>query len=388
MWKTLGRYVIIKIEAKYPERVLNAFRRHGIGVFDVSFPTRGALLLRMRAEDFFRLRAVRREIPFSAHIVRRKGMLFRLRPLVRFRPVLLIGCAAALLLLATLSTRLLIISVNGCGLRLPEYVVLRLLASEGIYPFAQRKGLDVIRIADRVRANDDRIAWIGIALDGVRCRVELIEAVPFGPTVDSKTPCNVVAAKTGAIVSIAPYNGMAKVKPGQVVSAGELLIAGDITAEGATERVLVHARGDVRAYVFYRAERAVSPEHTGIADTGSTRPYRKVRAGRLALFETKPDFDLYEVRDTSDWQPFGTLLPLHVTAGVCYEQQEVALRYTVEEMLEIAAYESERLCYDKLPKDAAIVSKVNTYKVVDGVVIAYTSIVTEESIGLTKEITG
>ena len=62
MWKTLGRYVIIKIEAKYPERLLNALRRHGIGVFDVSFPARGALLLRMRAEDFFRLRAVRRSM--------------------------------------------------------------------------------------------------------------------------------------------------------------------------------------------------------------------------------------------------------------------------------------------------------------------------------------
>ena len=384
MWYSLRRYVIIELTGIRPEWMLNALRSRGIDIWEISFPERTTLRLKMRARDFHKLHALSRERPFRVRIIHREGGLFFLQSL-RHRGALVFSSAIFLFLFAYLAPRILVISVSGCS-RVPETALRRLLEEEGLRPFALKDSIDVIPVADRVRAKDDRIAWLGIDLDGVRCRVEVVEAIPFDPVVDSKTPCDVVAQKAGVIVSVEALNGLPAVVPGEQVSPGMVLIRGHITEEDAEDQVFVHARGRVEALVFYQSQAAVEGFERALADTGKTGPYRRVSIGKLPLFTRKTDFADYEIRNERTYPAGGTLLPLTVVEGIYYEQALQDCPLSREEQISRATAKAESLCYDKLPTKASLQSVTTTYEEIDGVIVAECTMVTKESIGITKEI--
>lgn len=244
MWNSAKGYVIIQISEGQIERFLNRLRAESIPVYDVRRIGR-AVECRIFVRDFKRLRPIRRACRCRVHITGRAGLPFCLARVLE-RKTLLFGCAAAILAFWLLSTRIWIIPIAGCE-AVPEQVIARALGEQGIYPGASKKGLVLYRIAELARLYDDRIAMIELDLDGVVCLVKVEEAVKKGEPVDRSVPTDVVAAKDGVISRIEAYNGRAQVAVGQAVQAGDLLIAGDITLEGAEETLLVHAYGNVSA---------------------------------------------------------------------------------------------------------------------------------------------
>lgn len=384
MWYFHGRYVIIEITGVRPEWMLNALRQHGVPALDAAPVSRTAMRLRLSARDFKKLHALSREMPFRVRILSRRGLPFRFLKL-RHRAVLVFGSAALIFLFALLAPRILVISVTGCY-SVPEKAVLRLLKNEGVRPFALRDSIEVIPVADRVRAADERIAWLGIDLDGVRCRVEIVEAVPQGARIDYSVPCDVIAKKAGVILSVTALSGEQAISRGERVAPGDVLIKGQVTDAEAEDQVFVHARGEALANVWYRAEAAAEATVTDLSDTGKTAYYRRVCIGGLRISETKSPFEKAELRLLPERTVFGTLLPLTVTEGRYHEQGERERTRTDAEREEAASAEAERRCYEKLPKDARIVSKTVTAEMSGGVTVAECTIVTLESIGITKEI--
>lgn len=380
----MKRCVIIQFKAELPERVLNALLSEGVDVRNVRFPARREMVLSMYAKDFPKLRKIRRQLPFSAHICGRRGGLFAALRL-RTRPVLLLGGILSAALLLFLSTRILVITVEGCH-KVPETALLRALRREGIYALAPKKGLELIPITDRIRAADERIAWLGLTIDGVVCAARVVEFIPMRERIDFSVPTDVVATKAGIIASIAPLNGYPCVSAGERVEAGTLLIRGDITAEGAEERLLVHARGTVEAYVSYRAEHAASPVKRALVNTGSAAPYQKITLAGLKLFETAPPFTAFSLETSACSEPLAALLPIRVTTGMYFEQAEAEVPRSRAEMLEAAAAESERCLYERIPKQARILEKTSVCEEIDGVIIGKAMAVTLEDIGMTKEI--
>lgn len=385
MWRQAGGCVIIRVTGKSPERLLNRLNGAGISVWDVHAPRRGEMTLMLRARDFPKLRPLRRDCGCEIHIEKRIGLPFRLLQL-RFRKTLAAGLLAALALLVAASTRIWVIEVTGCS-NVPEETVLRYLAEQGIRVGAPWPEGPLYELVRRIHAGDERIAWIGVYLDGVLCRAEIVESVPLEPTLDQSVPTDVVAVKGGVISYIAPYNGKASVAVGDEVKPGDILIRGDITREDAEERLLVHAHGLVMARIYYFSEAAALPTVTEPADSGRTAPYRRVSIAGQTTYESIPPYDAWELRDVRAAGPFGTLLPIRIETGTFYERIENTRQRTPEEMAEAALTEAGSRAYDQVPKSAAIVDKTVSVTQRDGVTIGVVCIVAEESIGYTKEIT-
>ncbi len=384
MWKIKDACVIIQINGGGAERFLNLAAGAGIPMREVAFQGRGAVRVTMRARDFRRLRPICRQTRCRVEIVERVGAPYRVHMLVR-RKTLWIGCALALLLLGFLSTRILVISVTG-AVRVPASVVLRALGEEGVSLFAPRGGLHLPGIADKVRVYDERIAWAGIDLDGVVCHVRIVEAEPIPALPDTETPCDIVAAKDGVVEEIAPLNGKACFAKGQAVRAGDVLIRGDITREGETERLLVTARGEVLARVYYYAEATVEATEEALTETGARAPYRGLRIGKWMLSETKPPFSEYIVSELAQTGPLGAVLPIRLETGAFIELALGRRSLTKAEQIEKALSEAAMRAYDKLPRDAAIVEQQSGYVELDGCVKGVVCIVTRESIGIRREI--
>lgn len=384
MWKLGKACVIIHINGKNAERFLNAMRGEGVPLSHITRVTKDELRATMPAKDFRRVRRHAGRLHCRVHIEDRGGAAFIALRLYR-RRMLWIGGLAGLALLIAASTRLWHIRVEG-NVRVSETTIRRKLAQHGLVVGAARPSGAFDALADAIAAYDERIAWVGLDLNGVCLTVRIKEAAYDMLALDPSVPCDIVAVKDGVVTEISALDGAAAFSVGEQVHAGDVLISGIIELADIPEPMFVHARGAVKASVYYFSEYAQGLSATERAPTGATSAYRRVSLCGLTLYESKApyaDFDVAECRETTWRLP---LLPVTVWEGEYSEMAMQACELTPAEAAELALVEAERLALLRVPSDAAIVDKINDWTLRDGVVIATCAIVTKESIGLTKEI--
>lgn len=384
MWKSIDGYVIIQIKGADVERLLNEMQFAGIPVRNIRRVDRATIRCQLRATDFKRLHGLRNRRRCRIRIVSRSGVPFHLARFWR-RKALWIGLALVFAAIAVLSTRICFIRVTGCE-RIAEQTVLRALESLGVTVGRPRSGLSLPTLGNELLATDSRIAWAGLSLDGVVLTVEIVEAVIVPEPIDPNTPCEVVAAKDGVIVRVVARAGTPAVRAGDAVQAGDVLINGDLTREDSQLPLRVHAYGEVRANIYYFSEAAVLPETMELQPSGQSVPYRAAYIGNLMLYESDVPYAEYQLSGLQTESLAGAVLPLRVVAGTCEELTEQPRTMDEPEMKEQAAYEAEQGAFLRIPKDAAIVEKTVTYTVYDGCLVAVVCIITEESIGIKKEL--
>lgn len=380
----MNAYVAVQISGARTERVLERMRVHDISIYELHRLSDSTVSMIISAKDFKRLRTLMRGSACKVHIVRRIGAVFPLQRFFRRYALWSIGLGMFCLFLFA-STRILWIDIDGCS-GIAEQTILRALEQEGIYIGASRKGHDFSVLNNRLRLYDDRIAWIGLSLNGAILKAEIVESIPTTDEMDPNAPAAVVAQKSGRIVRIEADAGRAIVQIGDAVSAGDILIAGDLTSEESQYPVYAHAAGRVYAEVVYTAETAAQMQTEQLADSGNVLPYREVRFRDQVLFNTKVPYENCVLRDPIVSEVTDTLLPLYIVQGTCCEQILQIVKRSEEEMMEAAIMEAEQLAYLKVPKDAKIIAKNAAWIKEEGQIFAVVTIKTEESIGLTKEI--
>ena len=359
----------------------------GIPVWDAETQRHGELIVTVRARDFIRIRPIVQKSGCRVHIIDRGGLPFAWKRLRR-RPVLLFGMLLMLAAIAFSSTRIMRITVKGCD-RVPETLVLRALSEQGIRRFGPYPEGTLSDLAALARLYDERIAWLSLALTGSHLTVTVTEMQLRVPLVEPDVACDIVAVKDGVLTQMEAHTGYTKLAPGDVVHAGDVLIQGEFfpeTNEVVEAPLLVHAQGRIRANVYYYGEYAAEPTEEILADTGRSAAYRRIAVCGRTLIETPPPFAQYEIRNPAAYSLSDAMLPVTVTDAAYYEQELTERTLTQAEQTERALVEAERLAYLKIPKDAVIVDKEQRVLTVDGVLIAAVGIVTEESIGLEREI--
>ncbi len=384
MWKSAKGYVIIQISGYKAERVLERMRKSGIRARDIRQTADHTLELTVTPREFRGMRPLMRKSRCRVKILKRGGVPFRIHALWK-RPALWVTTAILIASCCFLSTRIWSIRVAGTS-RVPQGIVLRALREKGVFVGAAKPKTDLISLAGAIRGFDERIAWADVALSGVVLSVDVVESPREAVLTDPTIPHDVTAVKGGVIVSIGAYEGQPRCAVGDRVKAGDTLISGVVDLPEKDEPLLVHARGLVWAHVFYFAEYTAEKTRLTLTDTGCALNYRSVLICGVRLYETSVPFAAYEIRNVKRKVVSDAFLPIELIEGVAYEQAETQTPDTLAGMRESALVEAEKLALLKIPKDALIVSKSAALTEEGGVITAIVGIVTEESIGLEKEI--
>lgn len=384
MWQYARGCVIIHISGYRPDRLIERMRQSGVALNEVKRTDAHAITARIMANDFIKLRTLARRSRCRVRILEKRGLPFRMRRLW-MRPALwgtLLACICAIVFL---STRILTIRIEGTY-RVPQKLVLRALNENGVHIGSAKPKQDLISLATAVRAYDPRIAWVELSLDGVVMQIRIVESPRETVLVDPNAPYDILAVKDGEILSIETYEGTALVQAGDMVHAGDTLISGVVPLEGVEQPLVVHARGKVTARVAYFGEYAAAATQETMIDGSGRADYRSVRVLKRTLFKTADAFDAYEIRDVSVHTITDWLVPIELTQGVIVERVAGQKQLTRAEQTELALVEAERVAMLKVPKDARIVEKSSATRVQDGLIIGVVGVVTEETIGLEKEI--
>lgn len=171
-----------------------------------------------------RLRTILRKHGAEVKTIRRKGIYWKIRTLIR-RPVLL--CTLTLLLMAGLylPTRIFFLKVEG-NTSIPSKMILEAAAEAGITFGASAREVRSEKIKNALLERIPQLQWAGINTSGCVATISVREGKPDRTPGNIPSVSSIVAVRDGIICDMTVTGGNPVCKVGQAVSAGQVLISG------------------------------------------------------------------------------------------------------------------------------------------------------------------
>ncbi len=380
MWLFSKGYVIIRIEGLSSAKLLKRMTEAGIRVRSAARIGPNTLRLTIPSQRFAELHGLCRGLRVRVHILKRGGLRFALKKLYR-RPVLWAGSAAVLIALTVLSSRIWVIRIEGAK-RIDPAEITQKLGECGIRPGAALGGPILITAAEDLEAQIRDAAKISLEREGIILKVSVTEALQETPKKTDAVPADVIAEKDGVVLSILVMRGQARVKVGDRVRAGDVLISGTVYYKD--ESYETSADGVVKAAVEYRAECSVPDRITEAKETEETETVRVLRFAGWEINRTQPSFGHYRITDmrTVSVSP---LAPVYIDLLTAREIGFFERTLSEEEAFEIALSRARETAYALVPRDAAIINTYGTIRMKNGERLAEAIVTAEETIGRTEE---
>ncbi|MCG9967047.1 sporulation protein YqfD [Pelotomaculum terephthalicicum JT] len=304
-------YVVIIVTGKAPERFINMAASRGIYLWDISRTGENAFLLKVRLHAVKPLRHIARRTGCRYSIESRKGLPFSIVR-IRRRKALALGFVFFLGTLYFLSSFVWFIEVRG-NERLTAAEVLGAAADSGLSRGKPKWKIEPEQVEARILERLPLVAWTGVYIKGTKVTIEVAERIV--PEEEDRRPSHIVAAKAGMIKEVLVLNGNPLIKEGDTVAPGQVLISGEIPpllddsakqGEGNKKEepkairpaYYVHARGIVRARVWYEGYGEAQVIETGYRFTGRSKKRVSLKYNsqeKILLDSENIPFEHYEV---------------------------------------------------------------------------------------------
>ena len=359
-WRFLRGFVVISLQGRGVERLLNLAVSRGIGFWDLQ-KQKNEARLSVSLASFRALRPLLRKARCRLRIRRKVGLPFVIYRLRR-RWGLVAGALffVAALYLATS----LVWEVRVTGNRhLGEAEILALAEQLGIRPGAWKWKLNLSELEEELPRRHKDIAWAGLRFYGTVLEIEIAEHLPE-LTVDQR-PADIVAAKDGLVERVLVIEGRAVVKVGDTVSKGDLLIEGVVPIEegflepGETAPVKeVRARGEVEARIWYEVRvplklRQLSRELTGASQKSVYLRWQD-KQWRLWGPAQNPYPSARQEARVFSWRWRSFSFPVELVTFTYLEQRIIQKTFSRDEALKAARQEARQRLQAQLPKGVAI----------------------------------
>lgn len=377
LWKYRSGCVNIRIMGKYPESLVNRCLEGGVPLSDVERCSFG-LKASLPAAELIRMRGICRGTRCSVRIEKKSG-LPRIRSALRENAVFAAALAVFLLAALLLSTRLWFISIDSPVV--PEREVEAMLRGMGIVPGAKRSGVKASEAA-RELLLDPRIVNAKIVLRGVRLEVEIAGRGGSEELFSDPEPADIVAERDCVIRYISVSRGVAEVRAGSAVHAGDLLIRGELSDIKAGYSV--RAEGLIYGEVARVFTATAGREKAALMRSGESQSIRSVILFGRELFPKLP-YPECELEEGKQAVLTFSPIPVFIREYTAYELKESAsldTRSGTEERARLMAQESMARA---IPDGAKIIAvKTVCTTEADGSVTAVITVTTIEKIGKTR----
>ncbi|MDR0397023.1 MAG: sporulation protein YqfD [Oscillospiraceae bacterium] len=358
-----GGTVRFAVEGLSLERLLNQCVDTGVILSDVRRPRVRVITAAVASSQFKHIKALAKKYDWKL-TVRKVTGLPRLRDFAWRRAALAAGVIVFLAVAWYMCNCVWSIQIHGAGPYLGE--VRRALLENEITPGRFSMNIDVEELRALLSRRLSGLAWVSVSLDGVRLKVYCVQGAPRAESDLSDQPRDIYASRDGVIESMRVAAGAARVKQGDAVRKGQLLIKGEERGWGGSTNP-VAARGEAIARVWYTAEAIVPMAE--IASVPDGEPIsRKVFVTPWGEWspDPAPDFDGAQAVDAQARAVLiGAVLPLWVRleeyAPVALESRPRA----EEDVKQEAALAALRLAREAAGLDKPIIDKWVEYSIID-----------------------
>ncbi len=209
------------------------------------------------------------------------------------------------------------------------------LKSEGLSAGVPFRKLDFSEIENGLQISCDSVAWANIHRRGTVVYVNVIGA-QTGESSNSSVIGNLVASEDCVIVAVSPERGLACVKVGDAVRAGDVLVSAvhpDGTLSGASGAVLGRVSGKTTASAARQETKIVSEK---VKKVGITLNFFDFSINIFKNYRNLPTgYDIIE--SERHLRLFGRItLPISVTVKTAYLRREEPILYSEAEAIRLA----------------------------------------------------
>lgn len=227
-------WVWVEAEGGYPERLLNEIAARNMQVWGVQ--RRGeSTRFCCFAREYRRLRPLARRACVRMRVRHKRGLPFRLHRYRRRRGLL----AAAVVygvLLALLIPRIWVVEVVGCEDAALAAQIRAVAAQYGVTVGARTDRLQIKQLEIAGLGQLPSLVWMTVNPSGSVARVEVAVRSPTPQVLDLTQASDLVAVRDGLILSMRVPSGDKRVRVGEAVSAGTLLVSGQWETEQGERR--------------------------------------------------------------------------------------------------------------------------------------------------------
>ncbi len=262
-------WVRLVVCGAFPERLLNLCAQRDLTFWGVEWVDSQTLRLTLLRRDTGKLEELARRAGCTVEVEHRAGLpsfLGRFRKRYAF----LLGLSLSVLAICLLSNFVLTIDVTG-NERVADAVILTKLRQLGLRTGVYGPKLDTKQIALDTQLALDDLAWVSVNLYGTRAQVVVRETVEPPQLLEQDGVSDLVAGAGGLVLSVDAVEGQAKVRAGDMVAPGDMLISGTVTMEGPQysdvppRYLYVRAAGTVWARTW-RTVSAAIPIHATVKE--------------------------------------------------------------------------------------------------------------------------
>ena len=232
------------------ESVLSKFSKSGVELIDISRLDYLTADITIQRHYFSVVKKVADQSGCSIKIFHQTGIGWMIRRLLH-RPILLLGFVIFILLLQSISGRILFITVSGNDL-VATSEILAQAESCGIEFGIKSAKLRSEEVKNMLLQKIPELQWVGINIKGTVATIQVKERSEAAKTDKANIqPMGIYATSDGVISNITVQRGSALVQVGQQVNSGDLLVSGytdcgiKIRAEAPEAEIFAYTRKEI-----------------------------------------------------------------------------------------------------------------------------------------------
>lgn len=293
LWNYLRGYVMIEVSGFSIERFLNLAMHRGIYIWDINRFGNKAIM-KVGVSGYKLLKPCAKKTGCQIKIKDKKGFPF-ITYRYRKRKMIPIGILLFVILIYIMSSFIWLVEVKG-NERVSAQDIIEKLSQNGYKVGALKYKMDLRYAEQVIMKNFPDILWTGISFEGTKLIIELTETVEKPQELDYTKPCNIVAKADAHIVQIVTRKGTPKVKPGDTVRKGDVLVSSEVVIGEEGDKNYVHASADIIAKTYYSVQakikmQKINKKYTGIFNKG----YEFIFFGNtFKIYNPKIVFDKYD----------------------------------------------------------------------------------------------
>jgi len=331
MLRGLIRYftgvIRVRISGACPERALNEMANRGFG-FYAPRPVEGGILLWIPAGREQQVQMLCREQLLLCETVKRRGAGETLRR-TRRQQGLLCGLALVTALLLLSNTVILRFDVSGCGTVSPARV-LQALRMEGVNIGTPTRDVSIRWLSPRTILRLPQVSWLSVNRKGSTAYIGVDERIEAPSVRDEELIMDVRSSLTGMVYSIDTYAGTPRVRAGDTVLAGDVLISARMESPFVGEWY-VNPGGSVILDTWYTVKATLPARCATKAYTGRTKTAFSVILGAKRINLSINTGNLYTMYDKIEQS---VVLPSFVAKALPFSiQKTMYTEYTLSDGL-------------------------------------------------------
>lgn len=339
------------------ERLLNQCAKQSIRLHGVRKVSLRQIKGSVSAADLRKLTELAESRGWKLTVGRARGII-RIGQLAKKRALLTSGILIFFMLCWAALSCVWYIDVRGAGPYTGE--VERILKEHNVKIGRLHFLIDMDVLQKDMESQLTGLAWVGAYTSGVRLTIHCVQAQLAKDK--ASVPGDIVAARDGVITSISVAAGTPKVKVGDVVSRGQVLVRGEERAwNGAVNPI--RAEATITARIWYTASAKVSGTYIETKPTGR---YFVQRVLCMPFYEwamdTAPDYTEYDKAQTI--QPIGGAFPVWMRMERYEEVERFETLREEAQVKEEAALAATRLVQEKVEHGVRVIDKWVEYSMI------------------------